>query len=154
MKLNQVRDNPGAHKRSRPLGRGIGSGRGKTCGAGGKGQTARSGVRLHGFQGGQMPLSRRLPKRGFTNIHRLHYVELNLGQLQEALDRGLLQSSQGVITEADLQKAGLFKQGLDGVRILGRGKLNSKISLQVSGASQSAIKAIQAAGGSIQFEKE
>jgi len=149
MKLNEIRDNPGAHKRSRPLGRGIGSGRGKTCGRGGKGQTARSGVRLKGFQGGQMPLSRRLPKRGFTNIHRLEYVTVNLDQLQQAVTLGKIHPSQGPIGWEQLKAAGLFKNPRSGVRVLGRGDLSCKIDLHIAGVTEKARKGIEAAGGSV-----
>lgn len=156
MKLNTIRDNKGAHKRARLLGRGIGSGLGKTSGRGGKGQTARSGVRIKGFQGGQMPLHRRLPKRGFTNIHRAHYVVVNLEQVQKAIDEGRL-NPNNVIDAIALSRAGLFKHQRDGVRLLGRGTLAHKVHLQIAGASASARAAVEGAGGSLKImhsEKE
>lgn len=153
MKLNEIRDNPGARKKKRLLGRGMSSGLGKTCGRGGKGQTARSGVRLKGFQGGQMPLSRRLPKVGFTNIHRLDYVVVNLVQIQEALDQGRLDKNNPISAES-LKSAGIFKHLRDGVRLLGKGELTHKINLVLSGASQTAIKAVEALGGSITLENK
>jgi large subunit ribosomal protein L15 len=148
IKLCDIKDNAGARKKSRPLGRGIGSGRGKTAGRGGKGQTARSGVRLKGFQGGQMPLERRLPKRGFTNIHRLHYVVINLGGIQQAIIDGRIKPDTR-IAQSDLIKAGFFKKGFDGVRLLGEGELTQKIAIEVSGVSQHARKVIEDLGGSI-----
>ena len=151
MKLNELRDNPGARKKKRLLGRGMSSGLGKTCGRGGKGQTARSGVRLKGFQGGQMPLSRRLPKVGFTNIHRLSYVVVNLVQIEEALELGKLDKNNP-ITMQHLKSAGIFKHMRDGVRLLGNGVLTHKIHLVVSGASQTAIKAVEEQGGTITLE--
>lgn len=150
MALNQLQDNPGAHKRRRRVGRGIGSGRGKTCGSGGKGQTARSGVSIHGFEGGQMPLHRRLPKRGFTNIFRKRYVEINLGMLQKAIEAGLLNIKEP-ITAAVLKKAGLIKRVFDGVRILGKGELKSSLQLEVMGASKTAVSAIEKQGGSLKI---
>lgn len=148
MKLCELRDNPGAHKRSRPIGRGIGSGRGKTAGRGGKGQTARSGVRLKGFQGGQTPLSRRLPKLGFTNIHRLNYNEVNLGQLQTAIDMNKLSDTE-VITNEVLRRIGFFKKTRDGLRILGDGELTRKVQLEVAGISKRALKVITSLGGNV-----
>jgi large subunit ribosomal protein L15 len=150
MKLNEISDNFGARKKSRPLGRGIGSGRGKTSSRGGKGQTARTGVSIKGFEGGQMPLVRRLPKVGFTNIHRLKYTQLNLYRLQIALDEKILTADQ-VIDEEALVAAGLLKKARDGIRILGQGELTHKITLRVSGASSSAKKAVEALGGSIEI---
>lgn len=150
MKLCDIRDNPGAMHKSKALGRGVGSGKGKTSGRGGKGQTARSGVRLKGFQGGQMPLSRRMPKRGFTNSFRLHYGEINLDQLQTAVDEGKI-SKDVVITQDLLKQANFFKKKFDGVRILGRGTLTHALNFEVSGVSQSARAQIQESGGSIRI---
>lgn len=148
MKLNEIRDNPGARKVGKRLGRGMGSGLGKTSGSGHKGQKARSGVAVKGFEGGQMPLHRRLPKRGFTNIFRRDYVEVNLGRLQQAIDAGKLDAGKA-IDAAALKEAGLFKSPRDGVRLLAQGELTSKISLTVSGASKAAVAAVEKAGGSV-----
>lgn len=148
MKLCELRDNPGSRKRKQLVGRGIGSGKGKTSGRGGKGQTARSGVRLKGFQGGQTPLSRRLPKRGFTNIHRLNFVEVNLCQIQSAIEEGRLTSGQNIDMEA-MKNAGFFKNSRDGVRILAKGSLTHKIHCTVSGISQKARSEIEGLGGQV-----
>lgn len=148
MKLNEIRDNEGARKVSKRVGRGIGSGKGKTAGSGHKGQKARSGVALHAFEGGQMPLHRRLPKRGFTNKWAKRYVEVNLDRLQEAVDNKKLDASKPVDAAA-IAAAGLVKQTRDGVRVLGRGELKTKLDLQVAGASKSAQQAVEKAGGSI-----
>ena len=148
MKLCELRDNPGANKKKQLVGRGMGSGKGKTSGRGGKGQTARSGVRLKGFQGGQTPLSRRLPKRGFTNIHRLHFVEVNLGQIQSAIEEGRLISGETIDTEA-MKKAGFFKNARDGVRLLAKGSLTHKVQCTVSGVSQKARSEIEGLGGQV-----
>ncbi len=148
MKLNQLSDNPGARKNRIRVGRGIGSSKGKTAGRGGKGQTARSGVAVKGFEGGQMPLFRRLPKRGFNNIFRLDFVEVNLGTLQKAVDENKLDSSKK-ITGKVLKAAGLLNRVRDGVRLLGKGELKSKLTIEVVGASKSAIAAVEKAGGSI-----
>lgn len=152
MKLNQIVDNPGARRKARPLGRGIGSGRGKTSARGGKGQTARSGVRLRGFQGGQMPLSRRLPKRGFTNIHRIEHAEVNLGSLEAAIQIGRVNPSLP-ITLAVLREAGLFKKTYKRVRILAHGceLLEHKLILEVHGMSQKAMEAVKNKGGEIKI---
>lgn len=150
MALNQLQDNPGAHQRRRRVGRGIGSGRGKTCGSGGKGQTARSGVSIHGFEGGQMPLHRRLPKRGFTNIFRKRYVEINLGTLQRAVEEGVLNAKE-VITADVLKKAGLIKRAFDGVRLLGKGEVKSALHVEIMGASKTAVAAIEKQGGSLKI---
>ena len=152
MKLCEIRDNPGAHKRKQLVGRGIGSGKGKTSGRGGKGQTARSGVRLKGFQGGQTPLSRRLPKRGFVNIHRLNFVEVNLGQNQAAIEEGRLTSGQNIDIEA-MKSAGFFKNSRDGVRVLAKGSLTHKIHCTVSGISQKARSEIEGLGGQVTYVK-
>jgi large subunit ribosomal protein L15 len=148
MKLNEVRDNDGAHVGRTRRGRGIGSGKGKTSGHGHKGQKSRSGVSLRGFEGGQMPLYRRLPKRGFNNIFRQRYAEVNLSALQQAIDDGKLDASKP-ITEAIFCEAGLMRKSFDGVRILGQGGLKAKVTLEVAGASKSAVAAIEKAGGAI-----
>jgi large subunit ribosomal protein L15 len=148
MRLNQLSDNPGARKNRIRIGRGIGSGKGKTGGRGGKGQTARSGVAVNGFEGGQMPLYRRLPKRGFKNIFALEFVEVNTGRLQQAIDAGRLDAAKPVNAEA-LRAAGLIGRPRDGVRLLGKGELKAKLNLEVAGASKSAIAAVEKAGGSV-----
>src|SRR5437867_8686302 len=149
MKLNEIRDNPGAHYRAKRLGRGIGSGKGKTSGRGGKGQTARSGVALNGFEGGQTPLHRRLPKRGFNNkIFRKEFKVVNLGRLQQALDAGKL-SPEGALDGAKLVAAGVLRRPGDGIRLLAKGKLTAAITIEVAGASKSAIAAVEAAGGKV-----
>ena len=148
MRLNEIRDNPGARKVRVRVGRGIGSGIGKTSGRGGKGQTARSGVRIGGFEGGQMPLHRRLPKRGFNKLNRKIWNEINLGRLQEAVDAGRLDAKKPVDVAA-LVAAGLVRRPLDGVRILGEGELKAALKLTVNHATASAKAAIEKAGGSI-----
>jgi large subunit ribosomal protein L15 len=148
MKLNEIKDNAGARKRRMIVGRGIGSGKGKTCGRGVKGQKARTGVALKGFEGGQMPLHRRLPKRGFKNIFSKDYAVINLGRLQAAIAAGLLPAGE-TITCAMLRERGLVKSSQDGVRLLGKGAVTSKITLAVAGASQTAIDAIAKAGGTV-----
>ena len=148
MKLSDLRDNAGARKPRRRVGRGIGSGKGKTAGRGGKGQTARSGVAIKGFEGGQMPLHRRLPKRGFTNIFRKRFNELNLARVQQAIDAGKLDAAALIDVEA-LVAAGVLRRAKDGVRLLGGGELKTKVNITVAGASKSAIAAVEGAGGSI-----
>jgi len=148
MKLNDLRDNPGARKKRMSVGRGIGSGKGKTCGRGVKGQKARTGVSLRGFEGGQMPLHRRLPKRGFNNIFAKDYAELNLGRLQQAIETGKLDAKHPITAEI-LAKAGLVASSKDGVRLLGKGEIKAKVELTVAGASKSAIAAIEKAGGKV-----
>jgi len=148
MKLSDLRDNAGARKPRRRVGRGIGSGKGKTAGRGGKGQTARSGVAIKGFEGGQMPLHRRLPKRGFTNIFRKRFNELNLARVQQAIDAGKLDAAALIDVEA-LVAAGVLRRAKDGVRLLGGGELKAKVNIAVAGASKSAIAAVESAGGSI-----
>ena len=149
MKLNEIRDNPGSHLKSKRLGRGIGSGKGKTSGKGVKGQKAREGVSLNGFEGGQLPIYRRLPKRGFTNIFRKEYAPVNLGAIQKALDDGKL-AGDAPVTEASLEAAGLVRTGkVAGVRLLANGEIGRAITVQVSGASASAIAKVEAAGGSV-----
>ena len=152
MKLHEIADNPGSrHKRTR-IGRGIGSGMGKTGGRGGKGQTARSGVRIKGFEGGQMPLHRRLPKRGFTNIFALKFNEVNVGRLQKAIDAGRLDPNV-TVDAAVLVNAGLTRRAKDGVRLLGEGELTSKLTIEVWGATKSAIAAVEKAGGAVKILK-
>ncbi len=148
MKLNEIRENDGATRNRKRVGRGIGSGRGKTSGAGHKGQKARSGVAIKGFEGGQMPIHRRLPKRGFTNIFRKNYVEVNLGRIQSAVDDGKLDSNKPV-DAAMLVYAGVISKARDGVRILGKGQLKAKVELHAAGASKSAVEAVEKAGGKI-----
>jgi large subunit ribosomal protein L15 len=148
MKLNEVRDNPGASKPRMRIGRGIGSGKGKQAGRGGKGQTARSGVRIKGFEGGQMPLHRRLPKRGFNPPARLDYNVVNLGRIQKAIDAGRLDAAEPITVES-LMKAGVVTRRRDGVKVLGVGELTTKATFEVAVASKSAAAAIEKAGGSI-----
>jgi large subunit ribosomal protein L15 len=148
MKLHELADRPGARKKRLRIGRGIGSGMGKTGGRGGKGQTARSGVRIKGFEGGQMPIHRRLPKRGFANIFALHLNEVNLGRVQTAIDKGKLDATNPVTVEA-LVAAGVLNRALDGVRLLGNGELKAKVAFEVHGASKSAAAAVEKLGGSI-----
>jgi large subunit ribosomal protein L15 len=148
MKLNDLRDNEGARKERIRVGRGIGSGKGKTGGRGVKGQTSRTGVAINGFEGGQMPIYRRLPKRGFTNIFRLDYSEVNLDRLQKAVDAGKLDATATINGDA-LVKAGVLSTVKDGVRLLGRGSLTAKLTLEVAGATSSAKAAVEKAGGSV-----
>jgi large subunit ribosomal protein L15 len=148
MKLNEVRDNPGSSKPRMRVGRGIGSGKGKQSGRGGKGQTARSGVRIKGFEGGQMPLHRRLPKRGFTPPNRLEFNEVNLGRIQKAIEAGKLSAAEPITVES-LVKAGVVTRRRDGVKILGVGEWTTKATFEVEAASKSAAAAIEKAGGSI-----
>ena len=146
MRLNEIRDNPKARKARKRVGRGIGTGTGKTSGRGNKGQLSRSGVSLLGFEGGQMPLYRRLPKRGFTNIFRKRYAEINLGRLQRAIDAGRLDAKKPVTEEA-LRRAGLIKGRYDGVRLLAEGELKATLTIEVAGASKAATRAVEKAGG-------
>lgn len=148
MRLNELRDKQGATRARKRLGRGIGSGLGKTSGRGMKGQKSRSGVAIKGFEGGQMPLSRRLPKRGFKNIFTKHYNEINVGRIQVAVDAGRLDAKNPVTLDA-LIGAGLIRRPRDGVRLLGYGEIKTKLAFEVTGASASAIKAVEAAGGSV-----
>lgn len=148
MKLNDIRDNAGARHRKMRVGRGIGSGKGKTAGRGQKGQSSREGVAIKGFEGGQMPLHMRLPKRGFNNIFAKDYAEVNLGALQKAVDAGKL-DAKATIDQAALNAAGLTRGGKDGVRVLGKGELTAKLTLNVAGVSKSAREAIEKAGGSV-----
>ncbi len=149
MKLNQLRDNAGARLKSKRLGRGIGSGKGKTSGKGVKGQKAREGVALNGFEGGQLPIYRRLPKRGFKNIFRKEYAPVNLGALARAIEEGRIDAAQP-ITEAELRAAGLVRGGkIDGVRLLASGELKSAVTITVAGASAAAVAAVEKLGGSV-----
>ena len=149
MKLNELRDNAGAHLKSKRLGRGIGSGKGKTSGKGVKGQKAREGVALNGFEGGQLPIYRRLPKRGFHNPTRKQYAPINLGTLQRAVESGKLDAAQPV-TEASLAGLGLVRgSGVNGVRLLAMGELTQALTITVSGASAAAITAVERAGGTV-----
>ena len=150
MKLNEISDNAGSRKARMRLGRGIGSGKGKTGGRGGKGQTARTGVRIKGFEGGQMPLHRRLPKRGFNNIFALRLCEVNLGRVQAAIDRGALDDKDVIDAEA-LVRAGVLRRARDGVRLLGKGEIKAKVTFAVYGASKSAVAAVEKAGGSVKI---
>jgi large subunit ribosomal protein L15 len=150
MKLSDIADNAGSRKKRMRVGRGIGSGKGKTSGRGGKGQTARSGVRIKGFEGGQMPLHRRLPKRGFNNIFRLEFAEINLDRLQQAVDAKAVDIKETVTAES-LVKAGVLRRARDGVRLLGRGELKAKLTVEVHGASKSAIAAVEKAGGTVKI---
>ena len=147
MKLNEIRDNEGAHKKRMRVGRGPGSGKGKTAGRGVKGQKSRTGVAIKGFEGGQMPLHRRLPKRGFTNIFALDLNEINLTVLQAAVDAGKL-DAKAPITVETLVAAGLLRRAIDGVRVLG-GTVKSALTLEVAGASAPAVAAVEAAGGKV-----
>src|SRR6201985_2396653 len=148
MKLNELADRPGSRKPRQRIGRGIGSGSGKTGGRGGKGQTARSGVRIKGFEGGQMPLHRRLPKRGFNNIFAKSLNEVNLGRVQTAVDGGR-RHHEDAVDAAALVKAGILRRVKDGVRLLGSGEIKAKLNFEVYGASKSAAAAVEKAGGSV-----
>ena len=148
MKLNELKDNQGARKGRMRVGRGIGSGKGKTAGRGQKGAKARSGVAVNGFEGGQMPLHMRIPKRGFNNIFAKDFAEVNLGLVQKAIDNGKLDAS-AVIDHAALRAAGLGRGGKDGVRLLGKGVFTAKASFAVDGVSAGARAAVEAAGGTV-----
>jgi large subunit ribosomal protein L15 len=150
MKLSDIADNAGSRKKRMRVGRGIGSGKGKTSGRGGKGQTARSGVRIKGFEGGQMPLHRRLPKRGFNNIFKRDFAEINLDRLQEAIDAKTIDAGATINAES-LVKSGVLRRAKDGVRLLGRGELKAKLTIEVHGASKSAVEAVEKAGGTIKI---
>ena len=149
MKLNEIKDNAGARKRKTRVGRGSSSGLGKTSGRGVKGQKARKGVAIHGFEGGQMPLYMRLPKRGFNNNFANDFAVVNLDNLQTAVDEGRLNAGEP-ITDETLRQAGLVRRSRDGVRVLGRGELKAKLDLKVAGASKSAVDAVSKAGGKIE----
>ena len=148
MKLNDIKDNDGARKGRMRVGRGIGSGKGKTAGRGQKGAKARSGVAINGFEGGQMPLHMRLPKRGFNNIFATDYAIVNLGAIQKVIDAGKLDTS-ATVDHAALKAAGLARGGKDGVRLLAKGELSAKLSFVVAGASKGAIEAVEKAGGKV-----
>ena len=152
MKLNEIRDNEGAHKKRMRVGRGPGSGKGKTAGRGVKGQKSRSGVAIGGFEGGQMPLYMRMPKRGFNNPNALKLAEVNLWRLQDAIDAGKL-DAKGEIKGDALVAAGVIRRAKDGVRILGTGEIKSALTLVVWSATAGAVKAIEAAGGSVVQER-
>jgi len=150
MKLSDIADNAGSRKKRMRVGRGIGSGKGKQAGRGGKGQTARSGVRIKGFEGGQMPLHRRLPKRGFNNIFKLDFAEINLDRLQQAIDAKLVDVKETVTAES-LVKSGVLRRAKDGLRLLGRGEIKAKLNIEVHGASKSAVAAVEKAGGTVKI---
>ena len=149
MKLNDIRDNEGARHRKMRVGRGIGSGKGKTSGRGQKGQKARSGVAIKGFEGGQMPLHMRLPKRGFNNPNGKDFAEVNLGMIQKFIDAKKL-DAKGTIDHDALKAVGLARGGKDGVRLLGKGELTAKVTFKVAGASKGAIEAVEKAGGKVE----
>jgi large subunit ribosomal protein L15 len=153
MKLNELRDNEGATHSRKRLGRGIGSGTGKTGGRGVKGQKARSGVAINGFEGGQMPLYRRLPKRGFKNIFAKDYNVVSLGRVQVAIDAGKLDAGETVTVET-LVKAGVLRRAKDGVRLLADGELKGKVAFDVAGASKSAVEKVEKAGGSVKVPEK
>ncbi len=146
VKLNELHDNPGATKKRKRVGRGPGSGMGKTAGRGIKGQKSRSGVAINGYEGGQMPLYQRLPKRGFNKPNRKQYAVVNLGLIQKFIDAGKL---KGDITEHSLIESGLLRRKRDGVRLLAKGELTAKANITVTGASKGAIEAVEKAGGSV-----
>ena len=150
MKLNEIKDNKGARKSRVRVGRGIGSGLGKTAGRGQKGAKARSGVSIAGFEGGQMPLHMRIPKRGFNNIFARDYAEVNIGAVQKAIDAGKL-DIKGTLDHDALKGAGLARGGRDGVRLLGKGELKAKLTLKVAGVSKGAREAVEKAGGSVEL---
>jgi len=150
MKLNELRDNEGATKSRKRVGRGIGSGSGKTGGRGVKGQKSRSGVAINGFEGGQMPLYRRLPKRGFRSLNGKEYGTVSVGRIQAAIDAKKLDASETVTVDA-LVKAGVLRRAKDGVRLLGDGELKAKVSFDIAGASKSAIEKVEKAGGSVKL---
>ena len=149
MTLNELKDNEGARKGRMRIGRGIGSGKGKTGGRGQKGQKSRSGVSIAGFEGGQMPLHMRIPKRGFNNPFGKDFAEVNLGMIQKFIDAGKLDAKK-VIDHAALKAAGLARGGKDGVRLLGKGEIKAKAKFQVAGASKGAVAAVEKAGGSVE----
>jgi large subunit ribosomal protein L15 len=151
-RLNELADNPGAAKKLMRVGRGVGSGKGKTAGRGVKGQKSRRGVSINGFEGGQMPLHMRLPKRGFNKLNRARYAEVNLGRLQKAIDAGRLDASRE-IDEAALVAAGLVRRIWDGVRLLAQGEVKAQLKLVVTGASAAAVAAVEKVGGSVTMTK-
>ena len=147
MKISDLKDNPGARKKRMRVGRGEGSGKGKTGGRGMKGQKSRSGVSINGFEGGQMPLHMRIPKRGFNNPHGRDYAELNVGMLQKAIDADKLKA--GKLDEAALREAGVVRGGRDGVSLMGKGELSAKVELTVARATKGAVAAVEKAGGAV-----
>jgi large subunit ribosomal protein L15 len=153
MKLNQLAGREGSRKNRMRVGRGIGSGKGKTAGRGTKGQKSRTGVSIKGFEGGQMPLHRRLPKRGFNNIFARRLTEVNIGRIQTAIDKGQLNGND-LVNAAALVKAGVLKASHDGVRLLGDGEIKAKVNFEVDGASKSAVAAVEKAGGSVKVLRE
>jgi large subunit ribosomal protein L15 len=155
MKLNEIQNNPGAHKRKLKVGRGSSSGLGKTSGRGVKGAKARTGTKVYGFEGGQMPLHMRMPKRGFNNVFANDFAEVNIGRIQKAIDQKKLDAG-GKITEETLRKAGLAHKSRDGIRLLGDGELKAKLDIEVAGATKSAAAAVKKAGGTlnITFKKK
>ena len=152
MRLNELRDNPGATKEKKRVGRGPGSGKGKTAGRGIKGQKSRSGVAINGYEGGQMPLYQRLPKRGFNNINAKRYAVINLGILQKFIDSGKL-DVKSTLNEEVLLNSGLVRRVWDGVRLLNKGQITSKVNIEVTGASKTAVAAIEKAGGTVKALK-
>lgn len=148
MRLNELRDNDGATRQRTRVGRGIGSGKGKTSGRGHKGQKSRAGKAIKGFEGGQMPLYRRLPKRGFSNIFAKSYAVVNIGRLQAAIDAGKL-DSKSPVTVTTLKEAGVVRRARDGVRLLAKGELKAKLTIEVAGASKAAVAAVEKAGGKV-----
>lgn len=151
MKLNEIRDNKGARKQSMRVARGVGSGKGRTGGRGFKGQKSRTGVAINGFEGGQMPVYRRAPKRGFNNIFRLTFAEINLGRIQKAIDDKILAADKEINAIA-LMEAGLIKNMRDGIRLLGNGAFLSKAVIRVTGATKSAVATVEKAGGQVIIE--
>ena len=152
MRLNELRDNPGATKEKKRVGRGPGSGKGKTAGRGIKGQKSRSGVAINGYEGGQMPLYQRLPKRGFNNINAKRYAVINLGILQKFIDSGKL-DVKSTLNEEVLLNSGLVRRVWDGIRLLNKGQITSKVNIEVTGASKTAVAAIEKAGGTVKVLK-
>ena len=152
MKLNELHDNPGATKRRKRIGRGVGSGMGKTGGRGIKGQKSRSGVAIKGFEGGQMPIYQRLPKRGFNNINSKTHSVVNLGLIQKFVDAGKI-DAKAAITEESLVASGLVRRVKDGIRVLAKGEVTSKLNITVTGASKAAVEAVEKAGGSLTVTK-
>lgn len=148
MKLNQLSDNAGARKSRMRVGRGIGSGKGKTGGRGVKGQKSRSGVAIKGYEGGQMPIHMRLPKRGFNKPNRKKFAIINIGKLQEAIDAGKL-DAKSPLTEDALVECGLARRKLDGIRLLGKGEIKASVTVEVTGASKTAVEAVEKAGGTV-----
>ena len=152
MRLNELHDNPGAAKKRKRVGRGVGSGMGKTGGRGIKGQKSRSGVAIKGFEGGQMPIYQRLPKRGFNNINSKTHAVVNLGLIQKFVDAGKI-DAKAAITEESLVASGLVRRIKDGVRVLAKGEITSKLNITVTGASKAAVEAVEKAGGSLTVTK-